>query len=59
VVEVEVEVEVDGWERDNRQERRMAGKLLMVVKVKENEHDEPKISVRRNEEIRKRCGIDR
>jgi hypothetical protein len=36
----------------------MARRLLMVVKVKENEHDEPKISVRRNEEIRKRCGID-
>jgi hypothetical protein len=56
---VEVEVEVDGWERDNRQERRMAGKLLMVVKVKENEHGVPKNSVKRNEEIKKRCGIDR
>jgi hypothetical protein len=29
----------------------------MIVKVDENEHDEPKISVRRNQEIRKRCGI--
>jgi hypothetical protein len=36
----------------------MAGRLLMVVKVDENEHGVPKSSVRRNEVIKKRCGID-
>jgi hypothetical protein len=37
----------------------MARGLWTIMGVEENEHDEPKISVMRNQVIRKRCGIDR
>jgi hypothetical protein len=36
----------------------MAGRLWTIMGVEENEHGVPENSVRRNEVIKKRCGID-